>query len=136
MATFAKLDENNIVLDVTRVGDSDTALNGVENEATGIAFLTNLTGYSNWKQTSYNTATNKYYNPDGTLADDQTKAFRGNYAVIGGSWDTTNNIFVAAKPFPSWTLNVTTAQWDPPVAFPDSDGNFTWDENNQHWVGA
>jgi hypothetical protein len=134
MATFAKLDQNNIVLDVTRVGNSDTMLNGVEDEATGIAFLTNLTGYSNWKQTSYNTAGNKYYNPDGTLADDQTKAFRGNYAVIGGSWDTTNNIFITAKPFPSWTLNVTTATWESPVSFPNSDGNFTWNENNQQWV--
>ena len=136
MATFAKLDENNLVLDVTRVGDSDTSLNGVEDEATGIAFLTNLTGYSNWKQTSYNTAANKYYNPDGTLADDQTKTFRGNYAVIGGSWDTTNNIFIAVKPFTSWTLNTTTATWESPVAYPDDGQEYNWDEANQQWVGV
>jgi len=134
MAHFAKLDENNVVLDITRVGDFDIMQDGVESESKGIEFLTNLIGYSNWKQTSYNTATNKYHNPDGSVADDQTKAFRGNYAAIGGSWDSTNNIFVDSKPFASWTLNVTTATWESPVAFPDDGQQYTWDENNQQWI--
>ena len=51
MAHFAKLDDNNVVIAVNVVGDSDCLLDGVEDEATGISFLTSLTGYSKWKYT-------------------------------------------------------------------------------------
>jgi hypothetical protein len=134
MAHFAKLDENNVVLGVVVVGDDDCKSDGVEDEATGISFLTNLTGYTNWKQTSYNTHEGKYYNSDGTLASDQSKAFRGNYAGIGSIWDASNNIFIHAKPFSSWTLNTTTAMWEPPVAHPEDELLYTWDEDNTQWV--
>jgi|TARA_R100000081_G_scaffold21580_1_gene9307 hypothetical protein len=134
MAHFAKLDENNVVIGINVVGDADCQLNGVEDEATGIAFLTNLTGYSNWKQTSYNTHGGKYYTSDNREADDQTKAFRGNYAGIGSKYDSTNDIFIHPKPFASWTLNTTTATWEPPVAHPEDALDYVWDEDNQQWV--
>lgn len=56
MAHFAKLDENNIVLEVNVVNNSDLLdENGQESEAVGIAFLTAWSGgYTNWKQCSYN----------------------------------------------------------------------------------
>tara|TARA_R110000787_G_scaffold251811_1_gene357314 strand:+ start:637 stop:1029 length:393 start_codon:yes stop_codon:yes gene_type:complete len=130
MATFAKLDENNIVLDVSVISNKDTSQDGVEVESVGVTFLSDLTGYTNWKKTSYNTINNTH------LSGDNSKAFRGNYAAIGGSYDSTNDIFIFQKPFPSWSLNLTTATWDAPVPFPDADGNFTWDENNQQWVGT
>lgn len=44
---FAKIDENNLVISLTVVSDSDCN-NG--DEATGVTFLTNLTGWSNWKK--------------------------------------------------------------------------------------
>jgi len=135
MAHFAKLDENNIVIGIDVVSDSDCLLNGVEDEATGIAFLNNLTGYSNWKQTSYNTHGGKYYTSDGREADDQTKAFRGNYAGIGSKYDSTNDIFIHPKPYASWTLNTTTATWEPPVPHPEDALSYSWDEDNQQWVG-
>ena len=136
MAHFAKLDENNVVIGIDVVGNADCQLNGVEDEATGIAFLTNLTGYSNWKQTSYNTHEGKYYNSDGSLADDQTKAFRGNYAGIGSIYDEINDIFIHPKPYPSWTLNTSTAMWEAPVPRPEDDLKYVWDEDNQQWVGG
>ena len=60
MAHFAKLDEDNIVINIEHVNDEDCLLNGVENEATGIAHQTTVTGYSKWKQTSYNTINNTH----------------------------------------------------------------------------
>ncbi len=55
MAHFAKLDDSNVVLQIDVVNNSDTLDgNGDESESVGITFLTNLTGHSNWKQTSYN----------------------------------------------------------------------------------
>jgi len=50
MANFAKLDENSVVLSVVTVDDSNAST-----EAEGVTFLTNLFGYTNWKQTSFNT---------------------------------------------------------------------------------
>ena len=56
MAHFAKINSSNIVEEVLTVAneamlDSD----GVEQEQMGVDLLTNLTGHTNWKQTSYNT---------------------------------------------------------------------------------
>ena len=134
MAHFAKLDDNNVVIAVNVVNNSDCLLDGVEDEATGISFLTNLTGYSKWKQTSYNTHEGKYFNADGTEADDQTKAFRGNYAGIGSIWDEANNIFIHPRPYASWTLNTTTATWEPPIDYPTNSLKMEWDEENQQWI--
>ena len=130
MATFAKLDENNIVLDVNVVSDENTSQDGVEIESVGIQFLSDLTGYTNWKKTSYNTINNTH------SSGDNSKAFRGNYAFIGGYYDPTNDIFISSKPYASWTLNLTTADWDPPIAHPEDALEYNRDENNQQWVGV
>ncbi len=44
--------------------------------------------------------------------------FRGNFASLGGSWDSVNQIFLAPQPHASWTKNNSTASWDPPIARP------------------
>lgn len=82
MAHFAKLDENNVVLEVNVVNNAElitskTTTTGkyiqvttIESEEKGIAFLTEWSnGHSNWKQTSYN------------------GNFRGKYAAIGDIYD-------------------------------------------------
>ena len=67
MAHFAKLDEHNVVIDVNVV--SNDCLNPNNEEASGIAFLTDWSGgYTNGVKTSYNAASN---------------GFRYNYAGIG-----------------------------------------------------
>lgn len=118
MAHFAKLDENSVVIDVNVV-DNEHLLdaNGVEHEALGVAYLLKWSGeYSNWKQTSYN----------GT--------FRKNYAGMGHTYDQTRDAFIPPKPFESWVLNEDTCLWDPPVAVPDNENNYIWDESIQSWV--
>ncbi len=118
MAHFAKLDDNNIVLEVDVVNNSDIDnLSFPDSEPVGVAFLTQWSGgYTNWKQTSYN------------------NNFRKNYAGIGYIYDTTLDAFIPQKPYPSWLLNTQTCQWEPPVPYPNDGKIYVWDEQTQSWV--
>ena len=60
-------------------------------------------------------------------------SIRKNYAGIGFSYDATRDAFIPPKPFASWTLNETTCQWEPPVAMPDDDKIYDWNETDQTW---
>ena len=118
MAHFAELDSTNNVIGV-QVLNNEVIIDadGNEQEQVGIAFLTQLNGGVGWyKQTSYN----------GT--------FRKNYAGIGYTYDPARDAFIAPQPFNSWTLNEDTCQWDSPVAYPDDDKRYTWDEATTNWV--
>lgn len=115
MAHFAQLNEENIVTQVIVVANQDTAdQDGVESEAVGIAFCTNLLG-GNWKQTSYN----------GNI--------RKNYAGIGYKYDATLDAFIPPQPFASWTLDETTCQWKAPVDCPTDGERYTWNEETLTW---
>ena len=128
MAHFAELNESNIVQRVTVVNNEDCLDgDGIESEATGVQFCVDLLG-GTWKQTSYNTNAG-VHNSDGT-------ALRKNYAGIGDTYDSTRDAFIEVKPFPSWTLNESTCQWDAPVAYPDDDIDYYWDESTTNWVEA
>ena len=149
MAHFAKLSEENLVLSVEVVADADTTNDSnVEDEATGVAFLQNIHGWTLWKKCSYNTRNGKYWNEDNTEAEDQSKAFRKNYPSVGWSYDSTIDGFIPAKPegMTSWIINTTTGHWEAPVAYPTietyNDGNkdrpynISWDEPNVRWVAT
>lgn len=93
MAHFAKLDENNIVLEVNVV--SNDALDASNEEASGIAFLTEWSGgYSNWKQTSYNAN------------------FRKNFPGTDWSYDPVRDAFIPPKCHDEASLNEDTCLWD------------------------
>jgi hypothetical protein len=123
MAHFARLDDNNIVTEVTVVNNVDIHfLPFPESEAFGVQICRDVTGHQKWKQTSYN------------------NNFRGNYAGIGFTYDSTNDVFYDQQPFASWTLDTSSWKWQPPLAYP-TDGNvYYWDEdayqadNTQGWV--
>lgn len=144
MAHFAKIGLNGKVISVSRVENS-VLLNpaGIEEEKRGIDFLTELHGWPIWVQTSYNTKAGKYLNADGTEGD-QSKAFRGNFAGVGGTWDEENQVFWPKPPAKGYVKNLTTFQWDPPIAWPTivtfvEEGvtyyyNITWSENLLTWV--
>ena len=78
-----------------------------------------------WLQTSYNTHGNQH--PNGT-------PLRGNYAGIGYTYDATNDVFYAPKPYPSWILNESTWLWKAPVDYPTDEGRFTWNETTTSWI--
>ena len=121
MAHFAKLDSNNIVERV-EVVSNDIATT----EQAGVDFLNNLYGTTDiWKQTSYNTCGGQHL-LGGT-------AFRKNYAGIGFTYDATKDAFIGPKPFNSWILNTTTCLWKAPVAHPDDEESYKWNETDQQW---
>ena len=137
MAHFAKISENNEVLQVLTLNNKD-ALNadGVEDETVGQAYLEKHNNWpaQMWIQTSYNTRGGKHYdNKTGELSD-ESKALRGNYAGIGYTWDEDNNIFYGKKPYASWVLNTTTASWHSPIG--DAPDDLTDEEKaaNTHYV--
>jgi hypothetical protein len=116
MAHFAQLNDENLVTQVIVVANQDTAdQDGVENEAIGIEFCTNLLG-GRWVQTSYNAN------------------IRKNYAGIGYKYDATLDAFIPPQPFESWTLNEETAQWEAPAPYPDDGKRYSWDEATTSWV--
>ena len=126
MATFAKIGLNNKVIEVLSVHNNELLdSNGVEQEVNGIDFLTKLTGWSIWVQTSYNTI-GGVHNNGGT-------PFRKNHAGIGYTYDEDRDAFIPPKPYPSWTLNETTCLWEAPVAMPDNDNEYTWNESILNW---
>jgi len=82
------------------------------------------TSAGTWLQTSYNTHANQH--PEG-------RPLRGNYAGIGYTYDRTNDVFYSPKPFASWILNESTWLWEAPVAMPDDDKKYQWDEATISW---
>ena len=87
-----------------------------------------------WIKTSYNTSGGVHYQPNSDIpSDDQSKALRKNFAGVGFTYDKDRDAFIPPKPFNSWTLNETTCQWEAPVAKPDNDNNYIWNETNQTW---
>ena len=116
MATFAKIGLNNKVIEVLSVHNNELLdSNGVEQEVNGIDFLTKLTGWSIWVQTSYN------------------NNFRKNHAGIGMTYDEDRDFFIPKKTNPSWILNETTCQWEAPVALPDTENRYNWNEETKQW---
>jgi len=110
MAHFAEIDERHIVLRVLVVPD--------EEEHRGQEFLANDLGLGGeWIQTSYNSN------------------IRKNYAGIGFLYDPILDMFISPQPYPSWILNTSSGQWEPPVPMPDDPNyKYAWDENSQQWV--
>ena len=78
-----------------------------------------------WIQTSYNTHGNQH--PEG-------RPLRGNYAGIGYTYDSVNDVFYAPQPYPSWTLNNNTWLWESPIPYPTDGKRYIWDETITNWV--
>jgi len=119
MAHFAKLDENNVVLEVHCINNNELLIDGVESEAKGVNFLVMWSGgHPNWKQTSYN----------GNI--------RKNYAGIGFTYNSQRDAFIPPQPYASWTLNEDTCLWDAPMPMPIDGKMYTWDESTTSWVAV
>ena len=126
MASFAKIGLNGKVIEVLSVVNEVLHdANGVEQESIGIDFLTKLTGYPVWKQTSYNTHSG-VHSKGGT-------PFRKNHAGIGYIYDEDRDAFIPPKHFNSWILNEDTCLWESPVAYPQDDNKYTWNETTLNW---
>jgi len=109
---------------------------GVEDELVGQQYLERHNNWpaQMWIQTSYNTI-NGTHKKGGT-------PLRGNYAGIGMIWDEDNNIFHPKKPYASWILNTTDAQWHSPIGDAPDDltdeekdaaTHYVWNEGTGAW---
>ena len=116
MAHFAKIGLNNKVIEVVTVSNNELLdANNVEQEVNGVNFLTQLTGWAIWKQTSYN------------------NNFRKNYAGIGYTYDEDRDAFISPKPKTTWVLDENTCTWKPPIDRPQDNKHYSWNEENQTW---
>ena len=117
MAHYAKV-ENNIVTDVISASQE---------------FINSLPDVLSWIQTSYNTRGNVHYGPD--QKPDGGEALRANFAGIGDTYDSVNDVFYPKQPFSSWTISAATNWiWTPPVAKPEDGHVYDWDEATKSWV--
>ena len=128
MASFAKLNTNNQVVDVIVINNSDIEDNsGVPSEAIGIGFLTKTYGAAtNWKQS-----------PKGNAAG-IGMTYITNLATLGVA---STDVFIGeTKPYASWSIGINTATWYPPdnageaPVLTDSDKTagkyYVWNETN------
>jgi len=126
MASFAKIGLNSKVIEVIAVHNNELKdSNGIEQEINGIDFLTKLTGWAIWKQTSYNTY--------GGIHSLGGTPLRKNYAGIGYTYDETRDAFIPYKPFNSWLLNEATCIWEAPIAKPEDENQYRWNEQTLSW---
>ena len=116
MAHYAFLDENNIVTEVI-TGKQEGNFNWEQQYG---SFRGQLC-----KRTSFNTI--------GGIHIKGGTPFRKNYASIGYSYDSTRDAFIAPKPFNSWILNESTCLWESPVAKPQDDNKYKWNESTLTW---
>lgn len=110
MSHFAKV-ENGLVTQVV-VAEQEF----IDTGALGHGFI----------QTSYNTI--------GGVHTQGGTPLRGNYAGVGFTYDATNDVFIAPKPFDNWVLNTTSWLWEPPIAMPVDEYFYTWNQETTAWV--
>lgn len=112
--TLAKLDENNIVVNVI-LGKEELIPRLPDSDKWVVSFET-----------------------EGEESPEQGAELKYNPASIGMTYDSTNGAFIYKKPFESWTLD-SNFRWQAPVPKPSDDlefgGNlyYTWDEENTAW---
>ena len=141
MAHFAKLGSNGKVIQVLTLNNGDMLnADGVEDETVGQQYLETHNNWpaQMWIKTSYNTTGGTH------SSGDNSKAFRGNYAGIGCTWDEDDNIFWSKKPYTSWVKHIESASWKSPIgdapaltaeqtADVDNRYHYDWNESGQSW---
>ena len=111
MAHYAFLDSNNVVTEVITGRNEAEVINGISDWET---YYGNIRGQV-CKRTSYN----------GNI--------RKQFAGIGYTYNETADVFIAPKPFPSWSLD-SNYDWQAPIAYPADGKIYSWDELKQVWV--
>lgn len=119
MTTFAKIDQNNIVVDVI-VAEQNIINSGA------------LGDPSKWIQTSRNTREGVHLVVGGT-------PLRKNYAGIGYTYDAERDAFIPPKRYESWVLNEETCTWQSPIPEPKPfirnslNVYYLWNEDTVSW---
>lgn len=110
MAHYAYLNDQNIVINVIVGKDENELIDGLHPEiyyALGTPYTV--------KRTSYN----------GNI--------RKQYCGIGYSYNLEADVFVAPRPFTSWSLN-DNHDWQAPKLYPQDEKIYYWDESKLDWI--
>jgi len=136
MYWYAQIDENNIVKQVHACVPEEQA----DTDASGQAYMNNVLNLSGtWLKTDFNTQGGKHFTVVNnvssiSLSADGLPGFRGNFAKVGMLYNKDVDVFVVAAPFPSWTLNTTTLEYDPPVPRIIDTNWYKWNESTLSWT--
>ena len=143
MAHFALVNNKGIVETVQVINNAVLDAGGEfpDSEPSGQAFQASL-GLARedavWLQTSYNTYDGVHYTTDEegnrVPSEDQSKAFRKNFAAIGYTYDEERDAFIPPKPFESWVLNEDSCLWEAQVPYPIDGAIYFWDEETTSWI--
>ena len=128
MAHYAFIDVDNTVTEVIVGRDENETVDGVSDWEAHYGDFRGQTCV----RTSYNTRGGVHYT-DGEPSEDQSQAFRFNYAGIGFTYDEARDAFIPPQPYASWVLDEDTCLWVAPIAYP-AEGVHTWDEEAGDWV--
>ena len=117
MAHFARLDENNIVISVHPIDNSNCIdADGNENESIGVSYCKSFYGNdTNWIQVSYNDNKHNHYPGIGQQYVNVDRL--SSYSISGYP----DGIFTVAQPHPSWNLfseETDRFEWKPPIESP------------------
>lgn len=119
MEIFAKLDENNFVIDIIVVDSINVQnLSFPESEAVGIAYLNSFLPSATWKQSC----------PKGN--------FRFRYAGIGYKFNSEcgeHGGFSSPKPAENFVWDSSVCNWIPPVPYPQDETDYYWNFSRNQW---
>ena len=129
MAHYAFLNEDNEVLEVIVGKDENDPV--PTPHASWEDYYGNIKSKT-CKRCSYNTSGGEHL-LGGT-------PFRKNYPGPGYTYDESRDAFIGPQNFPSWILNEETCAYEAPIAYPEDENTYIWDEdlyqsdNTQGWV--
>lgn len=119
MAHFARLDENNIVVEVLVVSNADIQdLPFPVSEEVGVSYLNSFLPVSTWKQTSYN------------------GNFRFRYAGIGDTFHAECGEyggFAKERPSEDFLWDASQCAWIPPIPYPTDGVEYFWSFEKKQW---
>jgi len=119
MAHYALIDQNNLVVQVINGRDENEVVDGISDWESYYSEVSGLKAL----RTSYNTIAGVHYtfdaNGERIPSQDQSKAFRKNYAGTGFTYDEQRDAFIPPKEHESFIFNEETCQWDPPSDWPN-----------------
>ena len=119
MAHYAFIDTDNIVVKV---------ITGVDESVTQDDNGTPVGGSSEaWESFYANQSWNEGLTCKRTSYNNN---IRKQYAGIGYTYNSVDDVFIAPKPYPSWNLD-SNHDWQPPTPRPE--GNYSWNEAEQSW---
>jgi len=123
MAHYAYINHNNVVVKV--LTGVDETVTQVDTDGTEVGGSTEA-----WEQFYQNQPWNSGLTCKRTSINNNIRHIFGG---IGYTYDPVNDVFIAPRPYDSWTLDEN-FDWQPPTPKPDDGKQYAWFEPNRQWI--